>query len=90
VDRAKSLRLHIQLKFTVFADKLEKEHFGGARGIRNTLHRLRGGWRMAKRIHALEEIGINRLTAAVIVPRLADVYLGLLQNCDNYTQVELI
>jgi hypothetical protein len=59
------------------------------RGDRDTLHKLRGVWRMAKRIQALEEIDINRLTAAVIVPRRADVYLGLLQNCDNRIEMEL-
>jgi len=29
----------------------------------------------------LSEIDVNRLTAAVIVPGFADVYLGLLHNC---------
>jgi len=35
----------------------------------------------SRRIEVLSEIDVNRLTAAVIVPRFAAVYLGLLQNC---------
>ena len=35
----------------------------------------------SRRIEVLSEIDVNRLTAAVVVPRFADVYLGLLQNC---------
>ena len=35
----------------------------------------------SKRIQVLSEIDVNRLTAAVIVPSFADVYLGLLHNC---------
>lgn len=33
------------------------------------------------KIEALSEIDVNRLTAAVVIPTFADVYLGLLQNC---------
>jgi DNA mismatch repair ATPase MutL len=35
----------------------------------------------SRKIEVLSEIEVNRLTAAVVVPRFADVYLGLLQNC---------
>jgi DNA mismatch repair ATPase MutL len=35
---------------------------------------------MTKRLNVLEQVDINRLTAAVIVPSLSEVYLGLLQN----------
>jgi hypothetical protein len=40
---------------------------------------------MARRMQALGEVDINRLTAAVVVPSLAEVYLGLLQNCMAFT-----
>ena len=39
---------------------------------------------MARRIQVLGEVDINRLTAAVVVPGLAEVYLGLLQNCMEF------
>ena len=41
-----------------------------------------------RRIHALKEVDINRLAAAVIIPRVSEVYLGLLQNCIPYRLVE--
>jgi DNA mismatch repair ATPase MutL len=34
----------------------------------------------SRKIEVLSEIDVNQLTAAVVVPRFADVYLGLLQN----------
>jgi len=40
-----------------------------------------------KRIKTLSEIDVNRLTAAVIVPTFADVYLGLLQNCSPFEDI---
>jgi hypothetical protein len=36
---------------------------------------------MAKELHTLKEIDVNRLTASVVVPTISEVYLGLLQNC---------
>jgi hypothetical protein len=79
-----------KLKFTVFAYKLQKERFGGARWTGTHCIGYGEVGRMAKRIQVLEEIDINRLTAALIVPRLADVYLGLLQNCDNRIEEKLM
>jgi len=38
----------------------------------------------SRKIEVLSEIDVNRLTAAVVVPRFADVYLGLLQNCTPF------
>jgi DNA mismatch repair ATPase MutL len=35
----------------------------------------------SRRIEVLSEIAVNRLTAAIVLPRFADVCLGLLQNC---------
>lgn len=35
---------------------------------------------MAQSIRALDQVDIDRLTAAVFVPSLPEVYLGILQN----------
>lgn len=44
---------------------------------------LRRHPRMAKKLQALPEVDVNRLTAAIVVPRLSNVFVELLQNSEK-------